>query len=308
MSRYAFRPSRAGAVLVPVLLVLLLLPAAGARAGGATDAYPPQHEETRDLVDLVAAAAELVSEQGVAAACEEFRRPDSRWFHGEVYVFVNDLQGTSLCHPAKPSLEGRSVLDLRDPYGKPIVQKFQRETEDDGEGWVHYLWPRPGAGTNFVWKTSYVRRTATPGGDPVIVGSGRYQMPMERMFVVEQVEDAAALLADQGAEAFPELRDKAGGFRFYDSYLFVMDGDGVQLVNAGFPDNEGKNLLDYTDDNGKVIGREMLALLADRDSGWVDYAWPRPGDQPSSTKSSYVRKVEMPDGRTVVVGAGIYLD
>ena len=140
----------------------------------------------------------LVGEKGVEGACAEFRKPDSRWFHGETYVFVNDMKGDSLCHPAKPSLEGRTLLDLRDPYGKPIVQIFTREVADDGEGWLHYLWPRPGAGMNFNWKTSYVRAAKTPDGGQVIVGSGVYQMPMERMFVVEQVDDAAALIEAEG--------------------------------------------------------------------------------------------------------------
>jgi hypothetical protein len=36
--------------------------------------------------------------------------------------------------------------------------------------------------------------------------------------------------------------------------------------------------------------------------------WPRPGDDPASKKSSYVRKVALPDGQTLIVGAGIYVD
>jgi signal transduction histidine kinase len=153
-----------------------------------------------------------------------------------------------------------------------------------------------------------VRRVEGPDGVSYVVGSGGYQMPMERLYVVDQVDDAAALLEREGEAAFEALRDKAGGFRFYDSYVFVMDERGVHLVNAGFPEHEGKNLLDLADENGKVIGREMLAVLADADFGWVDYMWPRPGDSPASQKSSYVRKATLPDGRTVIVGAGLYVD
>jgi signal transduction histidine kinase len=133
-------------------------------------------------------------------------------------------------------------------------------------------------------------------------------MPLVRLSVVDLVAAAAALLEREGEAAFEALRDKAGGFRFYDSYVFVMDERGVHLVNAGFPEHEGKNLLDLADENGKVIGREMLAVLADADFGWVDYMWPRPGDSPASQKSSYVRKATLPDGRTVIVGAGLYVD
>lgn len=289
-----------------VLLAGLSAPVAGA-AESAAD-YPPEHAETRELLELVGDAVALVEEKGVDAACSELSAPDSRWFHGETYVFVNDTEGRSLCHPAKPALEGTSVLDLRDPYGKPVVRNFMREVADDGRGWVHYLWPRPGEGTNFHWKTSYVRTATPPSGDEVIVGSGRYQMPMEKMFVVEQVNDAVALLEAEGADAFPTLRDKAGGFRFYDSYLFVMDEEGVQHVNAAFPEREGQDMLDFVDENGTVVGREMLDLLKEKDSGWVDYMWPRPGDDPASPKLAYVRRAELPDGSTLVVGAGLYGD
>lgn len=298
-------------VRAPILALALLAAAAlpGAAAGAADQGgYPLEHPEARELVALVDDAAALVTENGPEAACRTFHEEGSRWFHDETYVFILDMEGQALCHPAKPSLEGRGLIDLRDPHGRPIVRNFIRDLEDSESGWEHYLWPRPGGGTNFFWKTSYVRRAVGPRGVSYVVGSGGYQMPMERLFVVEQVDDAVALLERDGEAAFPVLRDKAGGFRFYDSYVFVMDEHGVHLVNAAFPEHEGNNLLDLTDENGKVIGREMLAALENADSGWVDYMWPRPGDEPASRKSSYVRKAHLPDGRTVIVGAGLYLD
>lgn len=294
--------------LSPLLAAVALAAGmAGEARAGAIDRYPPEHPETRDLIALVSDAAALVVEQGTEAACAQFRREGSRWFEGERYVFIIDMAGNALCHPAKPSLEGRSVLDLHDPHGKEIVRNFLRDLAGDKtDGWEHYLWPVPGQST-FYWKTSYVRRVTTSDGRDVVVGSGDYQMKVERFFIVDKVDQAADLIAEQGEAAFAELRSKSGGFRFYDSYIFVMDQSGVHLVNAAFPDNEGKNLLDLADANGKVIGREMLAVLAENDSGWVDYMWPRPGDDPASKKSSYVRKVTL-DGRTLVVGAGLYLD
>lgn len=302
-------PRRTSVLRPSALLVALCALAMPALPLAAGEPPPPEHAETKRLMAMVGDAAALVSEQGAEAACEQFHQQGSRWFHDDVYVFINDLDGNSLCHPAKPSLEGRALLDLRDPHGKPIVESFNREVADDGEGWVHYLWPPPGGGLNFFWKTSYVRKATTPDGAGVVVGSGLYRMPMERMFVVEQVDDAVELIEAKGEAAFPELRDKASGFRFYDSYVFVMDAaSGVHLVNAGFPEREGTVMIDFVDENGKVIGREMLAQLETADSGWVDYMWPRPGDERAQQKSAYVRKVRLEDGRDLVVGAGIYVD
>lgn len=272
----------------------------------ATDRYPPEHKETKELMALVEDASALIAERGVHEACAQFRQKGSRWLGPELYVFIIDLDGNALCHPARPELEGKTQLELRDPTGKPVVRNFLREVEGgDIDGWVHYQWPRPGGGT-FFWKTSYVRRVEAADGKHYLVGSGLYQMKPERFFVVEQVDDAADLLETMGEVAFETLRDESAGYRFYDAYVFVMDEEGVQHVNAGFPENEGRNLLDLKDSDGKVIGREMLALLKNRGSGWVDYLWPRPGDTRPVRKSTYVRKVDV-DGRMMVVGAGMYL-
>jgi len=291
---------------IALLTALIALPLAADPAERVTDRYPPQHRETKELIALVEDAAALIAEHGVYDACGHFRQPDSRWLDDEVYVFIIDLEGNAVCHPVRPQLEGKTLLELRDPNGKPIVRNFLREIEGgDEDGWVHYQWPRPGGGT-FFWKTSYVRRVKAAEGKSYLVGSGLYQMKPERFFVVEQVDDAADLLETLGELAFETLRDKSSGYRFYDAYVFVMDEQGVQHVNAGFPENEGKNLLDLKDPNGKVIGREILALLDDRSTGWVDYLWPRPGDTRPVQKSTYVRKVDV-DGRMLVVGAGMYL-
>jgi signal transduction histidine kinase len=280
----------------------LLAPLAATFA--AAQPLEPKYEETRELMDLVRDAAELVTSQGVEAACAQFRVADSRWYRDDSYVFVLGMDGEALCHPARPSLEGRSLLELRDPKGKPIVANFIRELQAAEQGWVHYLWPRPGGGV-FYWKTSHVRRAEDPSGRQLIVGSGRYEMTMEPFFVVEQVEDAIQLIRQRGtAEAFAALHDKSSGFLFYNAYVFVLDENGTLLVNNAFPENEGKDLTDLADIDGKKFVREMLAVPPG-ESAWIDYKWPRPGDTWPSAKSSYVRNVEI-DGQQLYVGSGVY--
>lgn len=267
-------------------------------------AFEAEHKETRELMAFVEDAAALVSASGPEGACASFREDQSRWRYQDEYVFILDMEGNTLCHPAQPNLEGRSIVDVRDPKGKPIVQMFLNAVEDDGEGWVHYHWQRPG-GTTFVWKTTYVRQATGPTGEDYVVGSGLYQMPMERDFVVEKVNEAAELIEREGTDAFDTLRDPATGFRFYDAYVFVFDEEGVQRVNAAFPEHENQNLLDLEDANGVVIGRKMLDVVRERGAGWVDYLWPKPGDTRPSEKSSYVRGVRVGD-TLYVVGAGVY--
>jgi len=265
-----------------------------------------RYEETRNLIALVTDAEALIESGGAEAACASFREDGSKWLRDEAYVFVLDTEGKTLCHPVRPDYEGKSQLELRDPHGKPIQRNFLRELEGGREdGWVHYHWPRPGQRT-FYWKTTYLRRAVEPEGREVIVGSGLYQMRMEPFFVVEQVNDAADLLESRGEAGFDEIRDRSSGFRFLDAYIFVIDLDGNHVVNVGFPELEGTNTIDMVDATGKNIGRAMLERVANDGEGWVDYMWPRPGDERAAKKSSYVRGVEV-DGRQLVVGAGIYV-
>ena len=270
----------------------------------AVELEPP---ESRRLVDLVTRAAELFGERG-PAACAEFKREGGEWRRGDAYVFVIDMEGEAVCHPAKPDLEGRNILEIRDPDGKPVVQLFLRQLARGSEdGWVHYLWPRPG-GTVLGWKSTYVRRASAAGVD-YIVGSGAYDLEMEKAFVVDRVEEAAALLAADGRAAFDVLRDKAGGFLFLDAYVFVMDAGGVMRVNPAFPEMEGQPALDIEDQEGTFPGREMLDLLESQEEGWVSYYWPRPDGSraKAARKEAFVKKVRLGDD-VLVVGAGVYLD
>jgi hypothetical protein len=94
--------------------------AASSQASAQTGGQPYEHPETRELVGLVDAAAALIKSNG-DAALSAFRQTDSRWRHGETYVFVLSPDGDMLVHP-DPALEGGNQLGLKDINGKPIVR------------------------------------------------------------------------------------------------------------------------------------------------------------------------------------------
>jgi cytochrome c len=131
--------------------------------------------------------------------------------------------------------------------------------------------------------------------------------PKQAKEIKEMVDRAAALIDNKGKEAFPEFKKKGGEWYKGDTYLFVADMKGITLVNAGFPDEDGKNRLDLKDANGKLFVRDIIEMLKKQDSGWIDYAWPKPGETQPSKKTAYVKKAKL--GKEIVyVGAGIYLD
>jgi len=265
-----------------------------------------QHEETRELIALVKGATELVRTKG-EAAFDDLRVSGSRWRQGESYIFVLDSKGNMLVHP-DPAMEGKNELDLKDINGKPIIRGLlgaAMTVPGKPDGWYHYEWPVPG-GLMPRWKSSYVRLVTAPSGHSYVVGSGTYNDRMERPFVVDAVNAAVGQIEKQGTAAFPLFHDPTGPFIAKDAYIFVLDRKGIDLVNPGFPNLEGRNLLDLKDTQGKQLIREMFKVVQTSGSGWVDYMWPKPGESVSTRKSAYVSKAKMGD-QWVLVGSGVYL-
>lgn len=273
-----------------------------------TDESPDyQYQATKDLVSLVKNACALVASKG-EAAFPDFTKEGSVWRRGNLYIFVLNTKGNMLVHP-DPALLGNNEFGLKDVNDKPIIKSIIEVAtgyDNKGEGWFHYQWPEPGS-IFPIWKTTFAKSVTAPSGKIYVIGSGLYNMKMEKSFIVDIVNDAAALIKKEGKNAFPILRDKAGPFISINTYVFVDTPEGVELVNAAFPSIEGKNLMDYKDSTGKLIVKEYIALALKDGSGWIDYMWPKPGESSPSRKHTYVRKA-VHGTETFIVGCGAYLD
>lgn len=299
-----FAPRFGVAAVVSALLTCYVAAQEGPPEEPALQGY--EYRETRDLVVLVDDAAKLVEADGEEAFAE-LRAPDSRWRHGETYVLVLDLDGTTLVHP-DPAMEGKRQMALKDVDGRLIIKGLidaATALPDKQAGWYHYQWPVPGELLP-RWKSTYVRHAVGPSGKHFVVGSGVYNDRMEKAFVVDMVRDAVGRVEKLGKEAFPLFHDRTGPFLVKDAYIFVIDPSGVDLVNPAFPNLEGRNIHDLKDTQGKLLIREMLETVEVRGSGWVDYMWPKPGDNVSTQKSAYVSKADV-GGKWLLVGSGVYL-
>jgi len=267
-------------------------------------AFSDTKHSASDLISFVKEAAALIEDEG-EAAFPKFRDSEGKWFDGDSYVFVWGLDGKRHVFPPDTTGEGQYMRDLKDINDKPIGQWFiARASSANGEGWVHYQWPRPGE-IFPVWKSTYVQRAISPAGNAYLVGSGRYNMPLDRAFIVDLVEQAARMLNKQGKAGFARLRDQSGKFVFMDTYVFVLALNGVEYVNPAFPNLEGRNLLNYKDAAGNFLVRDMIDKTQDATSAWVEYFWPRPGSGEAVKKLAYVRRVGVGD-ESMIVGAGLY--
>lgn len=293
-------------LLVITSTILLSLFALGCGKEKSDDFPEYQYKDTENLVVLVRDAAALVDQDG-ENAFPAFKTNGSKWWQGENYIFVLDIEGNILVHP-DPTLEGKNQLGLKDVNGKPIIRQIIDEVtsyEDKTEGWTHYLWPRPGD-ISPTWKSTFVKLSIAPSGQKFVIGCGVYNMEMERAFVEDEVVDAARLIETKGISAFDQIRDPASEFLFPSTYIFIFSHDGIELVNPAFRSLEGQNVMDLKDSNGKYLVRAMFALLEKQDSGWVDYKWPKPGESKPSKKSSFVTRASLGD-TWVLVGSGVYL-
>ncbi|WP_207260366.1 methyl-accepting chemotaxis protein [Desulfovibrio sp. Huiquan2017] len=91
-------------------------------------------------------------------------------YHGQEYFWVNDLHQIMVVHGVKPELNGKDLTDMKDSGGVYIFQKMVKAAKDAGEGFVHYMWPKPGFDRP-VPKISYVKLFKPWGW---VIGSGIY--------------------------------------------------------------------------------------------------------------------------------------
>jgi signal transduction histidine kinase len=259
-----------------------------------------------ELMTLVRDAAAVFEHQGEQAYAE-FRKPGTKWFHDDVYFFVLAMDGTRVFQAPDPTMEGLNARDLKDIHGRRIGQMVLDVTASrTGEGWSHYMFPEPG-GLFPMWKSVFSKRVTFPSGKEHIIGSGIYNMQMDRTLITDVVDRAAALIVERGKGAFGPLRDRRGPFVFMDTYVFVETPDGTELVNPAQPSLEGRNLIGLRDLKGKLAVRDEIAAAMTDGSAWVDLYWYKPGQNRPARKQTFVRKVQSGQD-TYIVGSGVYLE
>ncbi len=265
-----------------------------------------QFEETIDLIAFVEAAATEFHMKGEQAFIE-FGTENSKWFEGERYLFIFDLEGNCVFHPIEKELVDKNCLNMKDMNGKPLIKFIVDIASDPNQpnGWVHYLWAERGR-IFPEWKTAYVTRVLAPDGKAYAVGSGTFSIRTEKKFMTDLVDSAANLINVKGKDAFNTLLDKSSIFYFNNVYLFVISMNGKVLADPAFPRMEGRDVLNFQDVVGKYVIKELIEKLDVSDSTFSIYLWPKPGQSNPSKRIIYARRVSA-DGMPVIVGSAIFV-
>ncbi|MBI5473060.1 MAG: methyl-accepting chemotaxis protein [Ignavibacteriae bacterium] len=139
--------------------------------------YDEKRTATSNIVDVayaVIAEFDSLAQRGEFSVEEAQRRAkqsvQALRYNEKEYFWINDLAPRMIMHPYKPELNGKDLSENKDPNGKRLFMEFVRVCREQGEGYVDYMWPKPGADKP-VPKVSYVKLYKPWGW---IVGSGIY--------------------------------------------------------------------------------------------------------------------------------------
>lgn len=123
------------------------------------------------IKDVVNRASDLVEKEG-ESAFQQLRDKRGPFVFMDTYVFVTRSDGVELVNPGQPSLEGKSLIDVKDAKGQPLVRDYIAAAEKEGSAWVDYYWYKPGHNKP-AEKHTYVRQVQSEG-NTYIIGSGFY--------------------------------------------------------------------------------------------------------------------------------------
>jgi len=202
------------------------------------------------------------------------------------YFWINDTDAKIVMHPIKPQLDGKDLVNYKDKGGKRIFFEFAKVAKNNGEGFVDYVWPKPGF-EKPQDKVSFVKLFKPYNW---VVGTGEY------------VDNVSEKLKKEAMENVRSMKYGSKG----NGYFWINDSKHVIIMHGAKASLEGTNQYNLKDPNGKYLFREIVkAGNKGKDGGVVDYMWPKPGFENPQPKISYVKKFEPWDW---IIGTGVYVD
>lgn len=206
-------------------------------------------------------------------------------YAGNNYLWINDTQPVMVMHPIKPGLDGKELTDFKDPNGKHLFTEMVKVCRDQGQGFVDYMWPKPGE-EKPVAKLSFVRLFKPWNW---VIGTGVYLEKAEKHFMEKAKAEIASLRFG------PDGND----------YFFIIDTDYRMVMHPIKPSLNNTSMKDFHDPKGKALFREMVETCERDGHGFVNYLWPKPGEDEPVAKLSYVQLFKEWGW---IVGTGIYID
>jgi len=113
---------------------------------------------------------------------------------------------------------------------------------------------------------------------------------------------AAELIASKGIVEAEKVFLQEGDFKFGEIYVNVIDFDGKWVVYPPKPENRGKSILQFVDEDRRKLGEEILAT-GKAGEGWTEYRWKNPATNTIQSKVTFVKRVP---GANLIAYIGVY--
>ncbi|MCF8066944.1 MAG: cache domain-containing protein [Desulfobacterales bacterium] len=88
-------------------------------------------------------------------------------------------------------------------------------------------------------------------------------------------------------------------------YFWINDLEPRMIMHPKKPELNDKMLSEFKDPNGKRLFMEMVQVCKNCGEGFVEYSWPKPGEETPEPKISYVKL--FPDWEWII-GTGVYIN
>ena len=199
------------------------------------------------------------------------------------YFWINDVDATIVDHPIKPSLNGKDLSKFEDKNGKKIFSEFAAVAKQKGDGFVDYVWPKPGFDAPQE-KISYVKLFKPFNW---VIGTGTY------------IDDVTSQMQKEAIKTVAQMRYSNNG------YFWINDKKPVMISHPVKPSLNGKDLSGVKDTNGVYLFKEMVKTVEQKGEGIVKYSWHKSDKDGVQPKVSYVKEFK-PWGW--IIGTGTYID
>jgi two-component system NarL family sensor kinase len=172
--------------------------------------------ELRNYVELaIASVAHLHDQPDPAARDAALHILEKLDYGQDGYFFVYDLSGRNVMHPRQRELVGQDLWNLRDPEGRPTIQRLIERARSGG-GFVEYLWQRPST-HKMERKLGYVAMEPHWGW---MIGTGVY---------LDDIEEARARIDREATRAIETTLGVITGIAVIAALLVAVGGLALNL-------------------------------------------------------------------------------
>ena len=155
------------------------------------------------------------------------------------YFWINDTDSVIVVHPINKALNGKNMYDYKDKGGKQIFKEFSDVAKSNGEGFVDYVWPKPGFEAPQL-KVSFVKLFKQFNW---VIGTGEY------------VDDVTTKLQAEALKTIGEMRYANN------DYFWINDSSPKMIMHPISKHLDGKDLSTNADAKGKKLFIEILLFF-----------------------------------------------